>query len=139
MNCCCFSGNLTRDPEVRQAGQGSTLSFTLAVQTGYGENKSTMFIGCSAYGKEKLAQYLYKGAHVTVSGELSEREYQGKKYLNLRVRDLDLPRTGGSFPGSGQQNHQSGGLQAPPQERQQAPAPETFATETPATLDNVPF
>ena len=122
MNCCVFSGNLTRDPEVRQAGQGNTLNFSIAVSTGFGENKSTMFISCSAYGKDKLAQYLSKGSHVTVSGELSEREYQGKKYLNLRVRDLDLPP------------RQSGSYQPPQPQRQQETMP-----EVPTNTDSVPF
>ena len=122
MNCCVFSGNLTRDPEVRQAGQGNTLNFNIAVSTGFGENKSTMFISCSAYGKDKLAQYLSKGSHVTVSGELSEREYQGRKYLNLRVRDLDLPP------------RQSGSNQPPQPQRQQEMMP-----EVPTNTDAVPF
>jgi len=122
LNVCTFSGNLTRDPEVRQAGQGNTLNFSIAVSTGFGENKSTMFISCTAYGKERLAQYLSKGSHVTVSGELSEREYQGKKFLNLRVRDLDLPP------------RQTGSYQQPQPQRQQEMMPEPSES-----TDSVPF
>jgi len=91
MNCCIFSGNLTRDAEVKDQGQSTTMNFSIAVTTGYGDNKGTMFIGCSAYNKEKLAPYMKKGMRVTVSGELSERENNGKHYLNLKVRDIDLP------------------------------------------------
>ena len=126
MNSCVFSGNLTRDPETRQAGQGTTLNFSIAVTTGWGERKSTMFISCSAYGKEKLAQYLHKGAHVTVSGELSQTEYQGKTYLNLRVRDLDLPPKA------------SGGNSYQPRPVPQPTTPDPFCT-TEITEDTVPF
>ena len=91
MNCCIFSGNLTKDPEVKDAAQNTMLNFSLAVSTGYGENKSTMFVNCTAFNKEKLAPYMHKGMRLTVNGELSEREYNGKRYLNLRVRELDLP------------------------------------------------
>lgn len=44
------------------------------------------------YGKraESLAQYLVKGQQVTVTGTLSEREYDGKKYQTLRVNDVAL-------------------------------------------------
>lgn len=91
MNTCVFSGNLCCEPEVKDQGQSTTVNFSLAVTTGYGDNKGTMFINCSAYNKEKLAPYMHKGMKITVSGELSEREYNGKHYLNLRVRELDLP------------------------------------------------
>lgn len=91
MNNCVFSGNLCKDAEVKDNGQSTTMNFSLAVQTGFGENKATMFIGCSAFNKEKLAPYMKKGMRVTVSGELSERENNGKHYLNLKVRDIDLP------------------------------------------------
>jgi len=91
MNVCTFSGNLCKDAEVKDNGQSTNTNFSLAVQTGYGDSKATMFINCSAYNREKLAPYMKKGMKITVSGELSEREYNGKRYLNLRVRELDLP------------------------------------------------
>lgn len=91
MNTCVFSGNLCKDAEVKDNGQSTTTNFSLAVQTGFGESKSAMFINCSAYNKEKIAPYMKKGMKITVSGELSERESNGKRYLNLRVRDIDLP------------------------------------------------
>jgi len=91
MNLLVCSGNLTKDADVKDQGQNTLLNFAVAVSTGFGDNKSTMFVNCTAFNKEKLAPYMKKGMKVTVSGELSEREYNGKRYLNLRVRDIDLP------------------------------------------------
>jgi len=97
MNVCVFSGNLGKDPEVKNLPSGtSLLEFSLAVKQGYGEYESTFWLNCKAFKREKLAQYLSKGSRVTVSGELNNRKYQDKDgndrwSLELRVLDLDLP------------------------------------------------
>lgn len=96
MNVAILSGNLTRDPETKQVGDNALTTFTLGVQTGYGEKKSTLWVRCNLWNRSKLTQYLFKGSRVTVSGELSMREYttqdgQPRQSLELRVADLDLP------------------------------------------------
>lgn len=96
MNTCVFSGNLARDPETKQVGDQALTTFTLGVQCGWGERQSTLWLRCNLWGRQKLAQYLHKGDRITVSGELSQREYttqdgQTRQSLELRVADLDLP------------------------------------------------
>ena len=96
MNIAILSGNLARDPETRQVGDQALTTFTLGVQCGWGEKQTTMWVRCNLWGRQKLAQYLFKGSRVTVSGELSMREYttqdgQTRTSLELRVADLDLP------------------------------------------------
>ena len=96
MNIAILSGNLARDPETRQVGDNELTSFTLGVQVGYGEKRSTLWVRCNLWNRSKLAQYLFKGSRVTVSGELSMREYttqdgQPRQSLELRVADLDMP------------------------------------------------
>ncbi len=96
MNIAILSGNLARDPEQKQVGENALTTFTLGVQTGYGEKKSTIWVRCNLWNRQKLAQYLHKGDRVCVSGELSQREYttqdgQPRQSLELRVADLDLP------------------------------------------------
>ena len=107
MNNCTFSGNLARDPEQKQVGDNALTTFTLGVQTGYGEKKSTLWVRCNLWNRQKLAQYLHKGDRVCVSGELSQREYTTqdgttRTSLELRVADLDLPPKGNG----GQQGQQ---------------------------------
>lgn len=96
MNSCVFSGNIARDPETRQVGEQTLTTWTLAVQCGWGDKQTTLWLRCNLWGRQKLAQYLHKGDRVCVSGELSMREYttqdgQPRQSLELRVADLDLP------------------------------------------------
>ena len=93
MNILCLTGNLGRDAEVRQAGGSSVCGFSVAMTSGYGDKKQTVWISCSIWGKQaegQLPSYLKKGQQVAVSGELSTREYEGKTYLELRVGTIDL-------------------------------------------------
>lgn len=80
-NVFSFTGALGRDPELKYLPSGDALlSFSVACNTGFGDKRHTMWITCSVFGKraETLNQYLTKGKHVFVSGELRQREYQGK-------------------------------------------------------------
>lgn len=126
MNIAILSGNIARDPEQKQVGDQSLTTFTLAVQCGWGERQSTLWLRCNLWGRQKLAQYLHKGDRVVVSGELSQREYttqdgQTRQSLELRVADLDLPPKG------------NGGQQG--QQRQQRQPHQETLTE----IDPVPF
>jgi len=92
MKSLTIAGRLTRDAETRSAGQDTVTGFSVAVDDRQGREKSTLFFDCSLWGKrgESLAQYLTKGASVTVTGDLSKREHEGKTYLTVRVNDVTL-------------------------------------------------
>lgn len=92
-----FSGNLTRDAEVRTTKTGTPMvTFTVANNRTSQGNKRTTFIRCVWYGDlaAKLSEFLVKGKPVFVTGavELDEYEKDGTKYTNLQlvVRDLQL-------------------------------------------------
>lgn len=88
-----IAGNLGRDADVRQAGKDNVCSFSVAsTDKGRGGEKSTTWVRCSLWGKrgEALAQYLTKGSKVTVAGTLTQREHDGKTYLELRVAEIEL-------------------------------------------------
>lgn len=93
MKTISISGTIGRDAETRQAGQSTVTSFSVAVDDGWGENKTTIWFDCSIWGQrgEKVAQYMTKGGKVSLSGELSTREHNGKTYLQIRVAEFDLP------------------------------------------------
>ena len=86
------AGNLTKDAELRQAGNSQVCGFSVAADTGFGDKKQTLFFSCSLWGNQgaALAQYLKKGNPVTVIGEMSEREYDGKQYKEIRVNSIKL-------------------------------------------------
>lgn len=135
MNVLCLTGNLGRDAEVRQAGSSTVCGFSVAMTSGYGDKKQTVWIDCSIWGKQaegQLPSYLKKGQQVAVSGELSTREHEGKTYLQLRVNTIDL---------IGKRDE---GGQAAPQQRQAAPvqhqAPAQPAGAAHASYDDdIPF
>ena len=96
MNSCNFIGRIGRDAELRQAGGKPVASWSLAVDVGYGQNKSTVWLDCSLWGEraEKLAGYIRKGDRIGVHGEIGVRQYesngQEKTSITLRVADVTL-------------------------------------------------
>lgn len=88
-----IAGRITRDATTRNTQQGDKVTgFSVAVDDGFGQNKRAVFFDCSLWGKrgDALSQHLTKGAQVTVSGDLSTREHEGKTYLTIRVADVAL-------------------------------------------------
>ena len=89
-----ITGNLTRDPELRNTPNGANVcSFSVAVNRTYrdasGEQKEDVsFIDCSAWGKlgEMIAQYAKKGTGVLVSGRLDQRSWEDKTTGTKRSR-----------------------------------------------------
>ena len=92
MQIITVAGKLGRDAELRSAGNDQVCSFSVAVDQRNGRDKSTNWWRVSLWGKrgEALAQYLTKGASVTVSGEFSLTEYEGKPQLNIRASEIAL-------------------------------------------------
>lgn len=86
-------GRIGKDAVQRFTGSGEPVSgFSLAIDSGYGDKKQTIWMDCSAWGKrwEGVTPYLVKGAQVSVQGELGTREHDGKTYITLRIADLKL-------------------------------------------------
>jgi single-strand DNA-binding protein len=96
-----IAGRIGRDAEVRTAGTDKVCGFTVAVDSRQGREKVTNWWRISLWGKrgEALAQYLTKGSNVTISGEFSLSEYEGKPQLNIRANEVALQ---GGAQGSGQ-------------------------------------
>ena len=101
MNILCFTGRIGKDCESRFTSSGdAVVSFTAAMDSGYGDKKVTTWLNCSMWGKrgESVAPYLLKGTQIAVSGELTNREYtdkEGNKRYSLDVRVNDLTLIGG--------------------------------------------
>lgn len=87
------AGALGRDAAVKSTQGGDQLcSFPVAGSVGYGDRKQTIWFDVTKWGKgaDGLARILLKGTKVTVSGELSEREHEGKRYLQIRADHVAL-------------------------------------------------
>ena len=98
MNLLMITGNIGRDVEVRQTGKGTTVaSFSVAVQSGWGDNQKTQWYRCSIFGKRaegKLTEYLLKGQKVLVTGEpslnLYEKDGKTNAGIDVFVSEVEL-------------------------------------------------
>ena len=102
INNVTITGNLTRDPEVKQTGGGmSVMKLGVAVndrrknpQTQEWEDVPN-FIDCTMFGDRaaKVAQYLAKGSKVAISGRLRQETWEtqdGQKRSRVGVVVYDL-------------------------------------------------
>ena len=90
-----ITGNIGRDPELRQAGQSQVLSFSVAdseyIYSKDGDAPGQWY-SCEVWGKsaERLHSRLAKGTKVTVYGQLVQRPYTskaGKEGISMDVKD----------------------------------------------------
>ena len=103
MNLLVVAGNIGSDAVLRMTKAGKPVcGFSVAMDSGWGDNKKTNWVKCSIWGDraEKLAPYLLKGGKVTVSGELSTSEWTNKDGelktdLQLNVREVTLQGSAG--------------------------------------------
>lgn len=77
---------------IKSVRDRTVLAFSIAVDSGWGENKATLWFDCSLWGQrgEKLAEHINQGDQIGVTGSLSTREQDGKTYLKIDVQDVTL-------------------------------------------------
>jgi single-strand DNA-binding protein len=104
MQSITIAGRIGRDAETRNAGEGTVTSFTVAVDQRNGRDKTTNWWRVSIWGKrgDSLCQYLRKGDNITVAGEFSLSEYEGKAQLNIRANEVALQGSKGEAPERGE-------------------------------------
>jgi len=93
MKIVTIAGSVGKDAILRRTQDGSpVLGFSVAVNDGYGENKSTMWFDVSIFGQraEALEKHITKGSKITVSGELGLRVYEGKTTPTVRASEIAL-------------------------------------------------
>lgn len=88
MNSVSLVGNLTRDPEYRESGQG-VCKFSIAVEDGYGETKIVSYPSIVVFGKQAKScyEYLKKGRKVAIQGRIQTGSYEreGRKIYTTDV------------------------------------------------------
>lgn len=130
INRVMITGNLTRDPEVRNTQSGmSIMRLGVAVndrrknnQTGEWENYAN-FIDCVMFGTraESVSRYLRKGSKVAIEGKLRWSQWEDKQggkrsKIEVIVDDLEFMSRDG---GDGKQ----------PAPAKEAPAADAYAQE----------
>lgn len=98
MNLCIFTGRTTNDIEMRYTQDNVAVgTFSLAVDTGYGENKKTSFFNCTAFKgtAESMEKYVKKGTKIVLQAEAVQNSYtdrEGAKrtVINFIVRNWEF-------------------------------------------------
>lgn len=127
-------GRLGRDPEIKQTKSGSNMcSMSVAVDSGFGNNKTTTWYRVSAFGKnaESSAKYLKKGSLICASGDLAVNEFEGKNGTTKLSLDITADKI--VFL-SGRQEQTSNGGQSAPQNQTDAHNDDSFIEE-----ESMPF
>ena len=117
-NLTILTGRITKDLELKQAGQTQVTNFSLAVDNPF-KRDDTSFFDIAAFGKtaQLLNDYCGKGSKILIEGNLKQDRFQDKEGHNRSVVRVIANRI--EFldsKGSNQQNNQ------PQQQRGQAPA-----------------
>lgn len=145
INRAILTGNLTRDPELRQTGSGTSVgNLRIAVNTRWKNNTTgewddkANYFDVTVWGKqaENCAQYLAKGRPIAVDGRLEWREWQDKD--GNKRQSVEIVADSIQFLGDG-----SGGGRSQPQS--DVPADDDFGpgSNTGAAAasvdDSIPF
>lgn len=138
INKAIISGNLTRDPELRQTQGGtSVLSIGVAVndrrknqQTGEWEDYPN-FIDCTIFGNRAtgVAPHLEKGMKVAIEGKLNQSRWQADDGTNRSKIEIIVDEIEFMARRDGSQQQPVQPMQQPMQQamQQQAAQPQQFA------------
>lgn len=89
MNKFFAVGNLTRDPEMRYTPSGKAVTeFSIAVNEGSGERRTTEFIDCQCWEKlaELVAEHCRRGRKVLIEGRYTTESWTDKETNKKRSR-----------------------------------------------------
>jgi single stranded DNA-binding protein len=89
-----LTGRVTKDPKTKQTANSSVTKFSILY--GYSSEKDEndhrqgKFMDVDVWGKagEDLTSVIQKGDHLAVSGELRQREYEGKTYYSVSAQEI---------------------------------------------------
>ena len=108
MNHMALQGRLTRDVELRQTQSGvAVASFTVAWSEEYKDNKTQLFLDCTAWRQtaEFVDKYFSKGQEVAVEGRLETQKWvaddgQNRSTIKMTVDKVHFcgPKQDGSAP-----------------------------------------
>tara|TARA_Y100000296_G_scaffold59472_1_gene68670 strand:- start:6139 stop:6504 length:366 start_codon:yes stop_codon:yes gene_type:complete len=91
MNIFSISGGrLVADPETKTVGDTTVTNFTVADNTGFGDNKGVIFVDCCSWGKRgsTIQEHFQKGSRIHVVGELRDGSWtnkEGQKVKNFKM------------------------------------------------------
>lgn len=107
VNKAILVGHVGKDPDFRETKSGDTVAnFSLATNSGYGDNKTTEWHRVVFFGKtaDVIKKYVNKGDQIYVEGRISNRSYDDKEGVKRYVTEItgsSMQMLGGKSSGSG--------------------------------------
>jgi single-strand DNA-binding protein len=85
-----ITGYLSRDAEMRSTQSGQTITnLNIPVKQGWGDKEQTNWYRVAVWGKRaEFAAKFRKGEFITVTGELTIGEYDGKPQYEINASDF---------------------------------------------------
>lgn len=120
-------GRLTKDAVIVTKEDFTVCKFSLACDGKYHKGETqTMFFDCSIFGKraEYLGKYAQKGDKLYVTGDLTQREYEGRLYYQVDINDFEFVGTNHKAENNAENN---------------AEKVQSVATELPLGEEELPF
>ena len=147
LNVVAVTGRLTRDSELRYSNGGMAIAkFSIAVNRrakgadGQWADEASFF-DCSMFGKaaEGVNQYLNKGTHVAINGELRQNRWEQDGQTRSKVEVMVNSLTLLGSPQDGQNQHGSApAASAAPRPVATSAAP-SYGVEQSLADDQIPF
>lgn len=91
MNKAFFLGRTTKDIEIGATPNGKTYGkFSIAVDSGFGDNKKTNFFNMTVWGKtaENMGRYVPKGTKIFLECEPQQNTYTNKEGQKVNTVDF---------------------------------------------------
>src|SRR5699024_6467998 len=109
MNIVAITGRITKDLELKQAGQTQVTNFSMAVENPYKKDDASFF-DIVAFGRtaELLNQYCGKGSKIGVDGTLkqdrfTDKEGNNRSVVRITANRIEFLDTKGQSNGQSQQ------------------------------------
>lgn len=110
-----LAGRAGKNAEHRTTQSGTDIcNFSVACDVGFGENKQTLWVDVSKFGKgaRGLSGFIRKGDPITVVGDFYTHEHNGKTYLKCNADNVALQGSGKGERKQGYDDRGSGAAQS---------------------------
>ena len=83
-----FTGHVGRDAKIKEVAGKQVIKFDVACKQG--KDEASIWVNCDYWTATKVCQFIKKGTQIAVTGQLKEREHDGKKYQSCNVMQIEL-------------------------------------------------
>lgn len=110
LNNVSMVGRLVADAKLLTSAKGVDIAkICIANSVGFGENETTSFFNCSAFGASAkfISQYLTKGDLVSISGQIKVEKYTNKEGVEVSSPSINISQINSLMPSNQNKNNTS--------------------------------